>query len=184
MQDLLGVVLCGGRSSRMGRDKAALPHPGGTTYVHHAIERMRKVCDHVCVAGRCAVSVNVPVLEDAISHQGPMTGILNALAYAAEQGLHACLVTPVDMPRLSSQDLLRFREVWSVHHMICVGRETKSGQTQPLVAIYPITVTESLASYAQRDRSLVGWLGQQSVMEIMLSADACHNVNTPADHER
>lgn len=181
MRDLLGVVLCGGRSSRMGRDKAALPHPDGTTYVHHAIERMHEVCAQVCVAGQCAIPVEVPVLKDIIAHQGPMTGILNALLHAAEQGLHACLVTPVDMPRLSAQDLVRFRDTWCAYHTICVGRDTKSRQIQPLVAVYPVTVTDALASYAERDRSLAGWLAKQSVKEVMLSANACHNVNTPDD---
>ena len=183
MQELLGVVLCGGRSSRMGRDKACLLHPDGTTYVRHAIDRMREVCDQVCVAGRCSTSVDVPVLEDPVAYQGPITGILNALVYADKHTCKAALVTPVDMPQLSSQDLARFVNAWASQHTICVGRESMSGQIQPLVAVYPVALTQSLKSYSEQDRSLVGWISQQSPIKIALSVEACHNVNTPSDRE-
>ncbi|MGI9473048.1 MAG: molybdenum cofactor guanylyltransferase [Rubripirellula sp.] len=182
MQRLLGVVLCGGRSSRMGRDKATLAHPEGGTFVSHAIERVRPLCEEVCIAGSFSSTVDVPVLEDPVAHEGPIVGILQALAFADQKGFAACLVTPVDMPYLSSEDLERLQQAWAMHQQLCCGREESNGQIQPLVAVYPVSHAESLANHARNDRSLVEWLKTQTAIEVPLSPSACHNVNKPEDH--
>ncbi|TWU16480.1 molybdenum cofactor guanylyltransferase [Allorhodopirellula heiligendammensis] len=44
---LLGAVLAGGRSIRMGRCKAELPHESGGTFLDHALEQLAACCDHV-----------------------------------------------------------------------------------------------------------------------------------------
>ena len=51
---LAGVVLCGGRSARMGVDKATITFDG-TTLLERALARLDAVCDPVLIAaGRCA----------------------------------------------------------------------------------------------------------------------------------
>lgn len=55
--DLLGVVLAGGKSSRMGVDKATLPHSVGAagrglSYLDYAVERLRPLVQRVAVSGR------------------------------------------------------------------------------------------------------------------------------------
>ena len=166
----------------MGRDKATLPHPNGGTFVRHAIERLRPLCDDICVSGRFSTSIDVTLLEDPVAHQGPIIGILQALAFARKRGMEACLITPVDMPYLSTDDLRRMQLVWATGRQPCCGREIPDGRLQPLVAIYPVSVATSLANHAEKDRSLVNWFADHPAIEIPLSRSACHNVNEPANH--
>ena len=47
---LIGCVLCGGQSRRMGRAKALLRRPDGVTYLEHAAQRLSKCCDRLVVS--------------------------------------------------------------------------------------------------------------------------------------
>ena len=69
-QRLLGVVLCGGRSSRMGQDKAMLPHPSGGTFATHAADRLAKICDQVCISGESVEIAGVSLIEDPVRLPG------------------------------------------------------------------------------------------------------------------
>ncbi len=178
-QRLLGVVLCGGKSSRMGRDKAALAHPSGQTFLSHAIKRLANVCDAVVVSGDSTVAHAVPTIVDPVAHRGPATGIAAALDYAIRHGFDACFVTPVDMPMLSGKDLESLKEDWHARDQITVA---ESDGLEPLVGIYPIRFAGPLRQLAESEsRSLFRWLGSHEHHRVKLSAACCHNINTPED---
>ncbi|MFG0261533.1 MAG: molybdenum cofactor guanylyltransferase [Novipirellula sp. JB048] len=176
---LLGVVLCGGKSSRMGRDKAALMHPGGQTYLAHAIERLAALCDAVVVSGVSTVDHDRPTILDRVAHRGPASGVAAALEFASRHGFAACLVTPVDMPRLSELHLRSLQQAWHAEDRITVA---ESDVLEPLVGIYPIRFAASLQRLAESERrSLSRWLGSQDHRRVTLPAASCHNINTPED---
>ena len=158
-----------------------LPHPNGGTFVLHAVERLRPFCQEVCVAGRFSSTVDVPVLNDPVAHRGPIVGILQALKFADERGDAACLVTPVDMPYLSSGDLLNLQDAWRKHKQLCCVRSYPDKRLQPLLAAYPVNLAESIAKHATTNRSLVAWLETQTPIEVPISESVCRNINTPAD---
>lgn len=92
----VGVVLAGGRSRRMGRDKASLPWQG------------RPLLQHMCAllkdAGACRVVVSGdhPQLQ-AVADRAPGLGPLGGIASVAETlDDGPILIVPVDMPRLSA----------------------------------------------------------------------------------
>lgn len=92
---LVGLVLAGGRSSRMGRDKAMLPWGEGSLLAH-----MRQLLHE---AGATRVLISGDYREDsAMADLTPDLGPLGGLASVAKR-LPDCslLVVPVDMPRLS-----------------------------------------------------------------------------------
>lgn len=93
------VLLAGGRSSRMGTDKALLPWGAGTLLTHMQALLIAAGADEVIVSGDRPDLGGVP---DATSGTGPM-GALAQLAPRLRQG--AWIVVPVDMPLLSA-DLL------------------------------------------------------------------------------
>ncbi|SHF07829.1 molybdopterin-guanine dinucleotide biosynthesis protein A [Microbulbifer donghaiensis] len=91
-----GVVLAGGRSSRMGRDKAQLPLPGGERFLEHAVGLMRELpLAQVLVSGDRPGGI-----ADPIPGMGPLGG-LHGVARAVEAD--ALLVMPVDMPLLRGE---------------------------------------------------------------------------------
>jgi molybdopterin-guanine dinucleotide biosynthesis protein A len=95
--DLAGFVLAGGRSSRMGRDKALLEF-GGRPLVALAVERLRYVCSAVSILGdRADLAEYAQVLGDERAGVGPMGGIETALDHSKHSWN---LFVPVDMPFL------------------------------------------------------------------------------------
>jgi len=98
------IVLCGGRSTRMGRDKAALPF-GPETLLARVVRTAQMVADDVVVVGepRQPVSARVRVVRDAVEGLGPLAGLATGLA--AVDGDRALLLA-CDMPLLSPE-LLR-----------------------------------------------------------------------------
>jgi molybdopterin-guanine dinucleotide biosynthesis protein A len=175
----LGVVLCGGRSARMGREKSQLPHPRGGTFLQFAIDRLTPLCSAVVVSGRLADRCGVPQIEDPVPHCGPAGGIAATLAHAAQNSLAACLVTPVDLPDLTTADLLRLKDAWEETACLTIAW---SDRWEPLVGIYPVSFADEIDALAKScDRSLSRWLATQTVQAVPLSIASLRNVNTPED---
>jgi molybdopterin-guanine dinucleotide biosynthesis protein A len=87
------LVLCGGQSRRMGRDKALLELEGQTL-----LERCKNL-GAALGAQQVLVSRNEPgFIQDLVNDAGPMAGIAAALPYCLTDWL---LVLPVDMPLLT-----------------------------------------------------------------------------------
>jgi molybdopterin-guanine dinucleotide biosynthesis protein A len=100
--DTVGVVLAGGASRRMGRDKAALA-VDGETLAARAARRLLGVCPRVAIAdGGRGLVPGLPCLPDAPG-AGPAAGILGA---ARDLPGHPLLVLACDLPRVS-EALLR-----------------------------------------------------------------------------
>jgi len=105
---ITGFVLAGGRSSRMGRDKAVL-QLGGRMLAEIAIEKLSGICAEVAVAGnREDLSSLAKIVPDRRAGLGP--------AGAVEAGLAACLqpwamFVPVDAPMVSTALLREWAEL-------------------------------------------------------------------------
>ena len=97
----VGLALCGGRSTRMARDKALLPW-GETDLLGHVIARLRAVAPDVVVlsgfeprhAGR-----GCPVVTDRTADDGPIAGLEAGLAFAAGRPV---LLLAVDLPLVAT----------------------------------------------------------------------------------
>ena len=99
---LIGIVLAGGRSSRMGRDKALLRWRG-QTLLDHQLETLRlSGVDQTCVSGRRPEHNGI---ADPQPGAGPLGG-LAGVAAAIQEDVNL-LIVPVDMPLLSPELLRR-----------------------------------------------------------------------------
>ena len=101
--DVTAIVLCGGRSSRMGRDKASIEFEG-VTLLQRTVTAAAEVASEVVLVrapGQVlpSVSASCPIVtvEDAVAGEGPLYGMATGLA--AAHGAH-CLLLGVDMPFL------------------------------------------------------------------------------------
>ncbi|NVK88126.1 MAG: molybdenum cofactor guanylyltransferase, partial [Gammaproteobacteria bacterium] len=109
MSSIIGVVLAGGNSKRMGLDKAELPHPLNEqqTLLDHAMEILINCgCRKVVISGS-----KWDGIPDQFDDQGPMAGIYSVLDAIAESSF---LFVPVDMPLLDPfllQELVSASEV-------------------------------------------------------------------------
>lgn len=105
-ENLTGAVLAGGHSSRFGSNKALQPL-GETTFLGHAIDTLRPLCQEVVIsaAKRNAndyVAYGVPVITDDNEDCGPLGGITTLLRQCATPWL---LILTCDMPWLTTASL-------------------------------------------------------------------------------
>lgn len=95
-----GYVLAGGRSSRMGRDKALLPLDG-KPLVERAVTKLQRLCAKVSVLSRNAeLAAYAPLVPDHFGGSGPLGGIEAALL---DSEFAWNLILPVDMPFLPTR---------------------------------------------------------------------------------
>ena len=145
-----GFVLAGGRSTRMGRDKALLP-VGGQSLVEVALDKLRSagVAAPRIAGARADLSSYAPVLPDLHPGCGPLSGIEAALA-ATGQPLN--LFLPVDMPLLPPR-FLNWMLVRAEITGALVTVPRINGRPQPLCAVYhrdllgPITASLLSGNY-------------------------------------
>lgn len=111
MRPLSGIVLAGGRSSRMGRDKAALMLDGATL-LDRATALLR-----AAGAGQVHVSGARPGgIADAVDGRGPLGGLATVLRACPDGDV---LVLPVDMPGLTAADLASLRDALAAAPAAC-----------------------------------------------------------------
>lgn len=129
--DAAGFVLAGGRSSRMGVDKA-LVELAGQPLVVHALRVLRDAGLSASIAGaHSSLAAYAPVVEDARADSGPLAGICTALASTPAR--YAVFV-PVDLPFLPASLvalLLHYSRVQDA--AVTVPSVNGYGQTFPAV---------------------------------------------------
>jgi molybdopterin-guanine dinucleotide biosynthesis protein A len=125
------LVLCGGRSTRMGRDKASLPF-GGDTLVTRVVEILRGVVPDVVLVARegQAVPDGVAVVRDPAEGLGPLAAIAAGLASLRTD---RAFVAPCDVPLLVPALVRRLLEEAGTS-LACVPRI--EGRAMPVCAVY------------------------------------------------
>ena len=94
---MMGVVLAGGQSRRMGQDKAMLRHANGQTWLARSIELLGEVCDEVWVSGRTGAR--------SIIDPQPFAGPAAAIVHCCQILDDDILFIPVDLPLLTIETL-------------------------------------------------------------------------------
>ncbi|HEX7157771.1 MAG TPA: molybdenum cofactor guanylyltransferase [Edaphobacter sp.] len=113
-----GYVLAGGKSSRMGRDKALL-ELAGKPLALHAVVKLRRVCEEVSIlSNNPELDAYAPLVPDLHEACGPLGGIEAGLAHSRYDWN---LFMPVDMPFLPSA----FLDYW-IRKMV-LAREQHNG---------------------------------------------------------
>jgi molybdenum cofactor guanylyltransferase len=161
------IILCGGRSSRMGRDKASLTIDG-ETFLDRAVRIGYELADEVLVVSRAAQAVppGVRAVNDPVEDLGPLAGIAEGLA-ASRTDLN--VVIACDMPSIRPQVLRRLIESIGDHDA-CVA--LVDGHPSVLCAVYRSRVAavarQLLDSGERRVTSLVDRITTKKVDAALL----------------
>ena len=187
---LYGLVLCGGKSRRMGRDKALLSFSEGSTQLERTARLLGATCDAVFCSARSeqaeayAVLGGVPVIPDVFLDAGPLGGLLSAMRSHPHA---AWLVVAVDLPRLDLCCLSRLLQEREPLRFATVYRSQDQAFLEPLCAVYePKFLPAGLAALG------LGMTCPGRVLESLRikeahqqsSSAALANVNTPVDYEQ
>lgn len=127
-----GVVLAGGKSSRMGQDKALMEHDG-ITLLQLGIERLRPLAREVIVIGDPEKYAEhwSHVIADDSPGDGPLRGITTALKHARYVKV---LVTACDMPSINDRLLIQLKNALDQGGDAIVPRH--AGGAEPMAAAY------------------------------------------------
>ena len=180
---LYGLVLAGGASRRMGRDKAALAYHG-QPQVRWAHALLARHCERTYVSVRAdqrgdPTRAGLPQVIDGHDGLGPIAGI------AAAQAAHpevAWLVVACDLPFLDD-GLLELLVRRRGRHRVTAFRSSHDGLPEPLCTIYePATRMEILEAIAEGrlcPRRFV--IGTSVPLLEQPDPGALDNVNTPEE---
>jgi molybdenum cofactor guanylyltransferase len=186
---LTGFVLAGGKSTRMGRDKAVLSL-NGRTLLETALAAVHPVVNEVFILGPPEpYRAYAPVITDIFPGCGPLGGIHAALAQTKTE---FNLMIAVDTPFLSAA-LLRYLAERALAARAVVTAPEINGYPQPLCAVYSrdfLPIAEralgagayKIAPLFPKDRTLV--IRETELAQVAFTAEMFENLNTPEDLER
>ena len=191
------VILAGGRSSRMGSDKAAVLL-GGRPLLSRTIERLLPQVAGVGVnsniIARLDFAPGIAVFADTVpGHAGPMAGVLSAMRHAAAcfPAASHVVTVPTDTPFVPRDLVERFQRALTEPAQIAVA--SSAGIMHPVFALWPISLADELEHWLLTDekrrvRSFIE-SHRMAVVDFPLidaaagSIDPFFNINTPADLE-
>ena len=178
---IVGAVLAGGRSARMGRDKAGITiDDEHRTLGERAVSTLRAVCDDVVVLGHGRSMPNdVARIVDALDDAGPAGGLLALLRCErahTHTHTHRYVVVAVDMPNVRPEHLRALLDRGSIACFTC------EGALQPLPLVIDAgardRVEELVANGERRLTEIVAALAPKTVA---VDRDVVRNVNRPDD---
>jgi molybdenum cofactor guanylyltransferase len=184
---IYGLVLAGGTSTRMRRDKAALEYQGATQLdrafdivVRHSVRSFVSVR-----AGQAQDPIRAakPLIIDSVDGDGPIVGILSAMAAYPDA---AWLVLACDLPFLSDVTVEGLFAERDASACATAYRSARDGLPEPLCAIWEPRAAQALAAFQRAGghcpRKFL--LGHPTRLLEAVEAAALENVNTPDQYDQ
>ena len=186
-----GIVLCGGRSSRMGLPKATLPF-GPESMLARVVRLLRRVVEPIVVVAASGQQLpelgdRVFVVRDHRPDRGPLGG-LHAGLLAAQGHVDAVYLTSCDVPTLRSEFVSRMLELLDAHDIVV---PVDQQYTHPLAGVYRTTLVPRVEALLAENRLRPLFLIEESnsrkisvedLREFDPDLASLSNLNTPADY--
>ena len=182
---LLGAVLAGGESRRLGRDKAIEPL-GSDTLVDRAIEALKAECAEVVVVSSRPVpdTASWTVVPDLRVGAGPLAGIEAALDHARRSGCDATFVLACDLPLVDGSVVAEVLAALGGAPCAAVAREGRP-DFEPLCAVYRTECLDPVRALLDRgERAAWTLLEEMGGRRVAAPAVRLLNVNTEEDLAR
>lgn len=189
------VILAGGLSRRMGRDKAQIAL-GGKSLLDHVIARIKPQVstlslnaplDHPAPHG-------LPLVPDSLpGRPGPLAGILAAMRHAARQmpQVSHVLTVPIDSPFLPKDLVEKLAQSITAENVIAIA--TSQGAMHPVCGLWPISLASALQDFLEgpEEPRVKTFLSRQNTVLVAFAdldtragrLDPFLNLNTPEDLE-
>ena len=185
---ITGLVLAGGRATRMGGEDKGLIRIAGEEMAARVARALTPQVDQVLVnanrnQARYQALLGVPVIADSIGDfAGPLAGMLSALEYIDQGWLLTC---PCDSPLIANDLAARLAQA---------AREAQVGlaiahdgeRLQPVFALMHCSLRDSMRSHLERgERKIDRWYAQHpnATADFSDCTEMFLNINTPADRE-
>ncbi len=180
---ITGVILAGGRGSRMGGRDKGLIKLDGRPLIEYAIDALLPQVDELLISANRNTEryarYGFRVIEDSLpDYQGPLAGILAGLDAATNELVQ---FLPCDVPGIPADLTKRlYLEYVTTSAEICVP---KAGERDhPVCSLMQVSVRDSLEDFlAAGGRKFMGWLASRHTTAVAFTEDPCAfaNINTP-----
>ncbi|SCZ49937.1 molybdenum cofactor guanylyltransferase [Epibacterium ulvae] len=201
----LGVILAGGRATRMGGGDKGLLRLGERSILDHVVERLSPQVDQIALNANGPAArfkpFRLPVLPDSIhGFVGPLAGVLAGLDWAAEQGAETIVTVAADTPFFPVDLVAQLvQAAEGQQHPLVLSATPRTSEEvlksgggrrinrHPTFGLWPVLLRHELRD-ALNDglRKVVLWTDQYDGREALFPAtpfDPFFNVNTPEDLE-
>ncbi|WP_368344624.1 molybdenum cofactor guanylyltransferase MobA [Pelagovum sp. HNIBRBA483] len=189
---LPGVILAGGKATRMGGGDKGLRRIGNKRIIDHVIARLGAQCGPLAInangeADRLA-EFGVPVLPDSLpDHPGPLAGVLAGLDWAAELGAEAIITAAADTPFFPADLAEKLQGAAGPEGLALAASPGPEGKIfrQPTFGLWPVTLRDDLREALKGGlRKIVIWTEAHHAGSAVFEADGYDpffNINTPDD---
>ena len=193
MADLVGAVLTGGASRRMGRDKALIQVEGVRMVDRVAAVLAAAGCSNVVAVGPRQLAGDVAHIDDLYPGEGPLGGVLTAMASvasAASMGsvdswlcVVACDLPWLDVDSIDALHLAAASAAAAGHNAAEVDVVVaRTDRIEPLCALWNSSCRDAVQqAFDSGQRSVLEVFKTLNVIEVPVSSLALRNVNTPED---
>lgn len=188
-----GIILCGGRSSRMGRAKAWLPFDD-EAMLQRVVRILRTVVDPIVVVAAPGQEIptlpaDVIIARDPEEGRGPLQGLAAGLASAPSLALQAFYLSSCDVPFLQPSFIQRMIELLGEN---AIAVPDVDGYKHPLAAVYRVSVKPVVDELLAANRLRPVFLFEKCPTRLVTAAElveadptlqSLRNLNTPEEYE-
>lgn len=184
-EDITGLVLAGGRGSRMGGVDKGLQDHRGTPLALHALRRLQPQVGTAMLSANRNLpdyeAMGVPVWSDSIEgYAGPLAGLLTGLEHARTDWL---VTVPCDTPDFPPDLVDRLAEAATAQGAeiaMAATREDGELRAQPVFCLLRTGLAPSLLAFLQAgERKFGKWTAQHRMVQVAFDdAAAFFNANT------
>ncbi len=181
--NVTGLILCGGKGTRLGnKDKGLVPYLG-KKLINHMIDRVEPQVDQLLINVNQNKSeyaaFGVQLTSDADNnHQGPLAGILSA---ESKLETKFCFIVPCDMPHIPLNTVARLSSAIEDKQAVVVSNQ---GRVQPLVLLVRTSAIGTIANRIKgNNKSVIGWLESidYTTQEFYDPVSDFRNLNEPGE---
>lgn len=183
-----GIILCGGRSSRMGRNKALLDF-GGKSIIEHTVDLFVSIFPETILVTNTPEeysNLGIKTVTDIFPHKGSLGGIYTGLLHASHE---YSFIATCDMPFLR-RGLIEFLMTLKDGYDVVVP--VLNGGHEPLHAVYSKSCLKTIENRISKgDLRIRGFYHEVKVREVREDEMKGYNpdpspfinINTPEEYE-
>ncbi|KKO17874.1 MAG: molybdenum cofactor guanylyltransferase [Candidatus Brocadia sp.] len=186
---MTAIILAGGKSRRMGFNKALLSYDK-KTFIEHQIARLKTIFDEIIISANDAAvyaHLNLPIVSDIMPEKGPLSGICAGLIRSSS---HHAFVVACDMPFVQEKAILCLRE--HIGDYDVVVPQTSRG-LEPLHAFYSRNCIQPIRQCLDEGKLRIidffpmvkaRIIHEQEWKELDGSTLSVTNLNTPEEYQK
>lgn len=194
MVEFPGIILAGGKATRMGGGDKGLRVVAGQRLMDRVITRLSAQCAPLAInangdPARLA-EFGLPILPDSLpDHPGPLAGVLAGMDWAASLGASAIITAAADTPFFPLDLASKLQENAGPSGLCLAASPDETGrmQRQPTFGLWPVALRDDLRQALQGGlRKIVIWTQRHDAGLACFDSlpfDPFFNVNTPDDIE-